>query len=72
MKYVIDAARLTTKEESHAYLKELFAFPEYYGGNLDALRDCLDEIGELEIKWANEGAHGSYYSRVKKVIDQIK
>ena len=31
---------------NHDALAEAFGFPEYYGGNLDALHDCLTEIGE--------------------------
>ena len=34
-----------SREEVHSYLKEKFAFPEYYGKNLDALYDCLTDIG---------------------------
>ena len=31
---------------THENLAKAFAFPEYYGNNLDALHDCLTEIGE--------------------------
>ena len=48
-RYVIDCRRLSGKEEAHAYLKELFGFPWYYGANLDALYDCLSELPECEI-----------------------
>lgn len=42
------------KEESHDYLKKVFNFPDYYGKNLDALYDCLTEIGiETEIHLFN-------------------
>ena len=38
------------KKDGHDYLKEVFNFPDYYGKNLDALYDCLCEIGvETEI-----------------------
>ncbi|WP_405305327.1 barstar family protein [Methanobrevibacter sp.] len=38
------------KENGHDYLKEMLDFPDYYGKNLDALYDCLCEIGvETEI-----------------------
>lgn len=38
------------KKEGHDYLKEVLNFPDYYGKNLDALYDCLCEIGiETEI-----------------------
>ena len=30
----------------HTYLQEALGLPEYYGKNLDALYDCLTEIGE--------------------------
>ena len=31
---------------THPVLAEAFDFPAWYGGNLDALHDCLTEIGE--------------------------
>lgn len=37
---------MKTKEQIHDYLAEQFGFPAYYGRNLDALYDCLMEIGE--------------------------
>ena len=33
----------------HDYLKMIFGFPEYYGKNLDALYDCLGDLGDTEI-----------------------
>lgn len=45
------------KKEGHDYLKEIFNFPDYYGKNLDALYDCLCEIGvETEIILKNSEA----------------
>lgn len=42
------------KKEGHDYLKDALSFPDYYGKNLDALYDCLTEIGvETEIKLIN-------------------
>lgn len=42
-------------EEGHNYLKEVLNFPDYYGKNLDALYDCLTEIGVgTEIKLINK------------------
>lgn len=37
---------LTGDNLTHDALAEAFGFPEYYGRNLDALHDCLCEIGE--------------------------
>lgn len=43
------------KKEGHDYLKGVFDFPDYYGKNLDALYDCLTEIGvETEIQLINK------------------
>lgn len=33
------------EKDGHDYLKEALNFPDYYGKNLDALYDCLCEIG---------------------------
>lgn len=42
------------KKKSHDYLKDMFDFPDYYGKNLDALFDCLTDIGvETEIHLVN-------------------
>ena len=44
-KIILELNSLMSREEVHSYLKEKFAFPEYYGKNLDALYDCLTDIG---------------------------
>ena len=43
MEVILNCALLTERSSAHAYLKEQFSFPEYYGCNLDALYDCLTE-----------------------------
>lgn len=44
------------KRDGHDYLKEALNFPDYYGKNLDALYDCLCEIGiETDITLINSG-----------------
>ena len=39
----IDAQRYASAKELHLALKMLLDLPEYYGGNADALYDCLSE-----------------------------
>lgn len=38
------AASFGGKEDLHAYLAAKLRFPDYYGGNLAALNDCLGDI----------------------------
>ena len=42
----IDESAFASKEEVHAFLADQLGFPAYYGANLDALNDCLADIGE--------------------------
>lgn len=71
MKYILDASKMTDKETSHAYLKEIFELPEYYGNNLDALHDCLEEMADVEIIVENEENAGNYYRCLSRVLREI-
>lgn len=52
---IIELDGILIEEEGHDYLKEVLNFPDYYGKNLDALYDCLTDIGvETEIKLINK------------------
>lgn len=42
----IDGKELVSPKALHDALKSNFAFPEYYGGNLDSLYDVLTDIHE--------------------------
>ncbi len=79
MKIILDGKRMTSKEEAHAYLKEAFGFPEYYGGNLDALHDCLTEMGEMKVEFQHTdemktalGKYGENLLRVFHEVENIK
>jgi hypothetical protein len=37
----LDASRWATEEDLHRDLASALSFPDYYGGNLDALNDCM-------------------------------
>ena len=45
---VLDGKRMTDRAGVHDELKRKLALPDYYGGNLDALNDCLSERGDWE------------------------
>lgn len=42
----LDFTKCKNRGDVHAYLKEQFGFPDYYGNNLDALFDALGDIAE--------------------------
>ncbi len=42
---IIDGRRMTSIEETHHYLARTLRLPDYYGKNLDALHDCLTDLG---------------------------
>jgi len=65
---IIDAERMNEKEESHKYLKECFGFPEYYGGNLDALYDCLTELDDTEVVITGMENSGKYFGQIYKIL----
>ena len=69
MKVVLDALRLQRKDEAHKYLREALDFPEYYGGNLDALYDCLTELDDIAVEFVNaDRVSGGYFARVMEVF----
>ena len=45
----LDGSRMTDRAAIHAELKRKLKLPDYYGGNLDALNDCLGERREREL-----------------------
>ena len=58
-KFTVDCAAVATREELHHAMAQTLSFPACYGSNLDALYDCLTEIGtETELRlldWDNLG-----------------
>ena len=43
---ILDGTTAPTKEALHQHLARELSFPDWYGGNLDALHDCLTELME--------------------------
>ena len=70
---ILDASQMADRAAAHAYLKQMLSFPEYYGNNLDALYDCLTELGQTEIRFVNLSAGDeSYFARVLPVFQEAQ
>ena len=46
MKLVLDGRAVADRDDLHRQMETVLNFPEWYGGNLDALYDCLTELME--------------------------
>ena len=69
----IDCGAVTSRQALHQALCEALCFPEHYGGNLDALHDCLTGICEpttlfLQNWPALEENLGSYARNARRAI----
>jgi len=52
----LDGSRITNRKDMAVYMKEIFSFPETFGGNLDALHDCLSEVNADTVIQLDEEA----------------
>ena len=73
MRFVLDGSSVGNRETLHRVLAAGLQFPDWYGGNLDALHDCLTEINqptELVIRGGDalETALGSYAAAFRRVL----
>ena len=73
MRAVIDGGSMDSREALHRTLAAGLHFPDWYGGNLDALHDCLTEITEpMELVIRNSRALaealGGYVLPLRRVL----
>ncbi len=73
MKLVLDGERITGREDLHQQMEAVLDFPEWYGGNLDALYDCLtDLMEELDVHILHmsslEKSLGDYSERLLRML----
>ncbi len=78
MTYTVDFEGVHYYSEIHKALKEGLKFPEYYGENLDALRDCIRETvgNNVKIILNNyqdvEKVHKGYSKKILEVFKDAK
>ncbi|GHJ46984.1 hypothetical protein Cs7R123_43260 [Catellatospora sp. TT07R-123] len=48
----VDAARWSSDRDLHRDIAAALDFPDYYGGNLNALNDCLRDVVDQGYGWA--------------------
>lgn len=54
LQYTLDASRFNGMETFYDEVIRTFSFPDHFGRNLDALYDCLTDIGEdMNVIWIN-------------------
>lgn len=54
--YTVDCGLMKDRASAHDALQQSLPLPDYYGRNLDALYDCLQELGDCVILLKNAGA----------------
>ena len=49
MGVILDGMSIHNREELHELLAQALGFPAWYGGNMDALFDCLRDLDETAL-----------------------
>lgn len=71
MTFILNGKYLTDKAAAHPYLARMLALPDYYGGSLDALYDCLTDMGPRAIVLLGADAleaDGGYGAKVLQTV----
>lgn len=68
----LNCARLASRELAHTYLAGSLSLPDWYGRNLDALYDCLADMGPCALVLEDADSlrrEGGYGGRILDAID---
>lgn len=47
--FILDGNKMTERQSAYDHIQNTLLFPDYFGRNLDALEDCLSELGRDNI-----------------------
>jgi len=65
----LELSNIETVRALHIYLQYMLVLPAHYGKNLDALHDCLTEIGEdTSIAIHAQGVRGEVAAYLPRLI----
>ena len=78
MEIILDGAQMTDRASLHDLLADKFAFPDYYGRNLDALYDMLSAypvevfvtVTHADRLLENLGRYGSAFLQTLQDVSQ--
>lgn len=67
----LDGARLCCRKEAMDLLEQALVLPEWWGRNLDALHDCLTELGPVRLELHDRAAMeaSAFGRRVLRVLE---
>ena len=73
---ILDGRCMTSRARAHGYIAGVLDLPVWYGANLDALADCLGELGPgtvvtLTHASAMREALGPYAPRLERVFEDL-
>ena len=63
MRHVLDGTALHDRRSALDGIAKALSFPDYFGHNLDALRDCL-----LDLSWLPAGEHVLVWQQHKVLL----
>lgn len=64
----LNSANYASARAVHEALALLLGLPEYYGHNLDALNDCLSELGHPVTLWVRAEGDGDAARELRRVM----
>lgn len=73
--FILDGNKMTERQSAYDHIQSTLLFPDYFGRNLDALEDCLSELGKDNIiiitnADAIRNALGEYGSRMLEIFKE--